>query len=244
MEPRLKSLFRGQQSALLLKTLIFGLLLGLAWAGNFALPASLAFIVGAAFSYGSPASNSLKYSAAFIILIFLALFLGSRMLGGQAGILIFLIFSALFYILISLKSMFFVYRDEWHYFLTIALLYGLALTFFLINKSNFFFAQIIGFFLGIFLIVKELFRADANAKSDFFAWITALLAIELAWSISFLPIGFLSSANLAIISIFLIIDTLRKHQKGKLSRYAILANITGFVALVILIFAGSNWSIL
>ena len=258
MELKLKSLFRGPPSALALKAILFAGFLLLVKASNFGFIPVAFFLFTGLLLYNTPARNGLFYVISFASLTLLALLWGVR-LGGAAYFIVPAAAAFLFYILLGLKNIFFLYRERWHYFLLLALFYGTGMLFFSADKSSSFsfLAALLFALLFVFLISYEFFRvsvfgaaevrlwerASRAALSSLTALFSAIMAGEVFWIISFLPIGFVNSANLSLIAYFGVSDLIKKHFAGLLSRHSILTSITICVILTLIIFAVSSWRI-
>ncbi len=254
MVTKLKLLFRGQRLASALKALVFGGFLELVKIGNFGIIPILFFLVAGLVLYNRPFLKSSAHLTAFLILSLVSLVILNKL---NSPVLIITFLSAvafLFYIILGLKNLFFIYRSRWQYILGLSLFYFVFLIFFVLNKSAYFLWKEIGFVVTNFFLLREFLvfvARDAKIKDlmnrplkkpSVIAAVITLLLVEEAWLINLLPIGFLNSANLELISVFLLVDLVRCFWQDNFVRRAILTDITIFVLTTLLIFATSQWS--
>lgn len=75
------------------------------------------------------------------------------------------------------------------------------------------------------------------------ALVLALLGTEIFWFTSFLPLGFVNASVFLALCLLILRDVALFHLQGVLTRSFIFKELTFFVALSILIFAASKWSI-
>lgn len=228
METKLKSVFRNPRLQLAFKAAIFGLLL------VFTHP--LIFVAGAAVLYGRPLFRTLGFLEPFIILLAISLIL-NRSAGG--GMLLYLSVSYstfLFFLLLGVKNLVFVHRENWHRILNLALAYGAFLLFFYYNKELFV-IQLILLFIVNFFLLRDLF------KKRMIYWLLSLLVLEAAWGISLLPIGFINSANIAALVYFFLSNLALHYSSNSLTRKKILIDVTIFVLLFLAILAFSQWNL-
>lgn len=253
MATRLKLLFQGRQSASALKALIFVGFLGLVKIGNFGVIPILFFLTAGLILYNRPFLKASAHLTSFIVLILAAIFMLHRL--DNAVLIAIFLFSAafLFYIVLGLKNLLLVYRASWQYILGLSLFYFIFLIFFALDKSYFLWKEI-GLAAVNFFLFKEflgLIAQDAKIKGssramkniNLAAAIITLLMAEEFWLINLLPIGFLNSANLALISVFMLIDLTRCSWQDNFPRKTVLADITVFVLTTLLIFGISQWAL-
>ena len=117
------------------------------------------------------------------------------------------------------------------------------------DKSN-----ALGFFLiflGTFLAFKFLLQESLDFTAPEFPEKrkslieigAAFLIMEIMSVIVMLPLGFLDSAALMILFIFILEDLIFHHTKGSLNRQIILNNIAILVIAIIFIFSTSRWTL-
>jgi len=231
MALKLKSVLENQQLTLLFKALMFGAFL------LFTPP--LLFIIAALFLYFKPLFNTFSFFSSFIILLILSLSLTN-------GLLAAILFSFVFYIILGVKNLVFINRWRWYHLLHLSLFYSTFLLFFLSdNTSNFFFKSFGLFLISVFLL-REFLKfaaADFPKRRLLISWALSLFVVEITWVIGLLPLGFLNSANLALLSVFALGDLTLHHFRGTLGRKVVLSTAALFVLLTLLIFATSQWSI-
>ena len=130
--------------------------------------------------------------------------------------------------------------------------YGIFLAFFLSDRSMYFFWKLGAIFLSTFLLTNEFFkiiqpqgqdRGSVIVKARIAAGVLAFIISESVFAISFMPLNFVNSANLAFLLFFAVSDIIRRYLENNISKRSILANATIFVLVAILIFFASSWSI-
>lgn len=255
MAIKLKSLLAAPALASVLKALLFAVSLGLAAGSGLSFLWTAVFLILAAALYFLPFTQAGRYFYACAVLAAVALTLVYLFQGESAGIFFILASAGLFYLLLGLKNFFIVRRETGNYFLYLGLCYLLVFAFFASDRSANFLWQTFFAVSALFLLFREFLRiveeynvsggdaVHANNKINLGAAIAALMSVELLWVIGLLPFGAVTAANLAFVSIFVITDLLRQFFKNTLSRQSILADSAIFIALTILIFASSRWSI-
>ena len=261
MATGLKSVLRTPRSALILKTLIFAGFLLLLKIGSFGLVPILFFLAAAFSLFFRPFFQTIPYFISFLIFIILGMFFVAR-LPGNYFFVGFLFLSFLFYLLSGVKTLVLVNRSRAYLIFNLALFYLTFILFFASGKESSFIGKLLGVFLAAVLLFRDLFKFQDppawpkplrrgegpllsvgwNRRSTV-GWVLALLVVETIWAINLLPIGFLQSANLALLSVFILQDLSLKYFQGVLNRRAILRDVTIFVLLTLLIFMTSRWSI-
>jgi hypothetical protein len=245
----LKSLFQGQQSILALKAVAFGI--GVRCLEAFGIsPLSLVvFIVFASFLYFRPFAQSARYLASFVALVLIALLMSVVFASSSAFNLIAISLGLLAYLLFGLKDLYFIQRETIHYLLTLALFYGSFLLFFAYDKSSFFFLLCVLLFALHAILWFGLFQARqsnefSRGRSALFAGVFAFIGVQAGWAISLLPLSFLNEANLGVLILFSTSNfSLMGGGNGKSFTLNALKQATLFIALAILIFSTSNWSL-
>lgn len=253
MATKLKSLFLERRLALVLKAGVFALLLWFASISGLGLIQLAVFFGVSLFIYAGAGSGA-RYIWSFLFLLVLSMFFVARF--ASAIPLLSMVFgaAALFYILIGLRSLFFIHRQVWHYLLCLLLFYGAFIGFFSADKSHFFFFKVVAVFFFILILFKEFLENlavpediggsnGAPIPNSAVSALCALILSEILWAISLLPLGVVNSANLAVLAGFFVLDFARMSYLGNLNPRAILIDLTIFLALAIGIFAASVWSI-
>lgn len=239
MELKLKSVLRSQQSILLFKALIFLGFLALVYIGNFSLVPILFFLTIAIVLYSKPIFNTFYFWASFLILLVMAL-------NSPPSLLIAVFYSFLFYIILGLKNLVFINRVNWHQALHLLLFYAIFMLFWGASDETAFIFKLVGVFAASTLLIREFFKVaavDFLKQRILASWVLALLVVETVWAISWLPIGFLNSAALALLAVFVLINLTLHHFKGTLNKKVVLSAITLFILFTLLIFITSKWGI-
>lgn len=229
------------------KSFAFGTLLLLFYARDFNFFWFAALIMTASFLYFRPSLNNWLYLGSFISLLSLAAVAGNFMPQNWLVILAPIFFSFLFYLLLGVKNLIFIHRKNWYYLLSSALFYALFMAFFLSSKAEFFIFKLGGLLLILLILLGEFLKIFITAypkRRVLVCWALSLLVIELIWAVSFLPLGFLNSANLTLLSLLFLVSLTTHHFNGTLKRKVVLSNTAIFVLLSLLIFATSRFSIL
>ncbi|MDO8467159.1 MAG: hypothetical protein Q7S83_03425 [bacterium] len=143
-------------------------------------------------------------------------------------------FSALFYILVGIKDLVLINRDGWRVFLNFALAYPAFLMYFYYNQGHFWWKLPLLFAVLLFLSKDFL-------KKRIVFWLVAFLGSQIAWAADFLPIGFVSSANLAILFYATAVSYCDQYLREGLTKRHILASFSIFLVLLVAIFAFSSW---
>ena len=178
--------------------------------------------------YSTPLFNFLSYLPIFLTILTLSLWVGT--IGGWIVALSLWLLSLSFGILLGLKNLYLTNRKYWHYFISFAMSYLLFLNFFLLDKSSLFWLKWLAVIVLLFLLFKNLL--SNNVASG----ILALIIGELLWVVTWLPVGFLSSANLLMLSLFFIVDIIA-HQRFSWKNTGL------FSLLILLMLFSSYWRI-
>ncbi len=241
----------------LVKALVFSVTLTFAVLyGGFFWPT--VFIVSSLYSYFRSLFEWKVFLYSFIAIVLYgylgtSFFSSASEVGGFSGnTLVFLAastFGVLFFLLLSIKEFVFLRRQAIFNFLSGALYFFIAATFFIADKDRggaFLFYFLLSF-IALYLLIKEsieFFMEDApKRKKNLLVIGSAVLVAEFLSIISILPIGFLSSAALIILLVFILEDLVYYHLKGALDRQIILNNVTILIISLIFIFATSKLSL-
>jgi hypothetical protein len=248
MVPKLRLVLKNPHLQLALKAIIFGGFLTLVKLGNFGITPILFFVLVAFLLYSRPIFNTSAFLISFLILIITIIFILKIFPENNFFFLSALFFSLMFYILLGVKNLIFINRALWYLFFNLALFYSVFISFFYIDKSTLFAAKVLILFLALFLLFKEFFRFllpeyQLPKKKALIVWLLALIVLEIVFAVSLLPLGFINSANLAILSVFILGDLTFNYLKGTLNRRLFLIDITLFVLLILLIFGTTKWEI-
>lgn len=230
MALRFGLVLKNQRFRLALKVIIVSLaLLWLRRIGPATGPGLLFFVVFNAV-YWRHHLNSRKFFLSALVLFALPLFL--PLPGGRAEFLFALVWGLALYLLLGVKELAFVRRENLYQILHLILVIGLATLFFLGIMP-----QII-FFIVLFFLFREFYLTLAPHYPQRLALIAAagaFIILETAWVVSFLPLGFLAAAAFIALMVFISYDLLLYHLNGTLSRQIILRNAALFVVLSLII---------
>lgn len=246
MVGRLKLVLQNQRLQLLLKSFIFAGLLAWVKAGDFGFLPILFFLFFSLYMFrGHPYSLMSQNFYSFLALIVVSLGV-TNILNRQAFVfLAILFFSVLFYLILGIKELIFVHRQQWYAVKNILLFYSLFLFFFLWDKSSYFFIKYLSFFVLTFFLLREwLFWSEQNfPKRQLLAsFVLAFVVVEILWSTAILPIGFISSANIMILITYLLVDSNLRHFQGTLNKKVILRNLGIFALAIIFVLITSKWN--
>jgi hypothetical protein len=216
------------------------------------------FVLSSLYSYFRSLFEWQKFSYSFFVLLFYAylgtaFFSGTSEVGGFSGDMVVflaaLAFGTLFFLLISIKEFVFLRRQELFNVLSGALYFFVSATFFIVDRDRggaFLFYYLLSF-VSLYLLIKEsidFFVEDSpKRKKDLLAIGSAVLVAEFLSITSILPIGFLSSAALIILIIFVLEDLVYYHLKGTLDRQIVLNNVAILIISIIFIFATAKLSL-
>ncbi len=216
------------------------------------------FIGAALYSYLRSLTEWRTFFASFLILLFYAYSvttylsqasLTNGVAGGSFAPLASIVFGALFFLLIGIKEFVFLHRAAIFNFLSGALYFFIGTTFFVVDRDNAtpFFAYFIITFIALHALIREsvdFFMEDApRSKKRLLVAGSAVLIMEFLSIITLLPIGFLSSAALIILMVFVLEDLVYYHLRGMLNRQIIINNVAILALSIILIFATSKLSL-
>lgn len=224
---------------LFLKASFFGLAL--------ASGSNLLLVLLAGWIYFRPFFEPKPVTAAFLVLLPTAI-IGTEILRGSLlfwpGILL---YSLIFYLLVGIKEYLFVKRSRLYYVAAMLIFYSIFIEFFLADKSEWFLLKYGLAIFAAFLLFREWLRiisVFSFPKREFLvSAVAALLVGQILWAAALLPIGFVSSANLAFLFVFLLADLLLKHFTGGLFKEVLIQYLVFFFLLAGLIFWTSNWSL-
>jgi len=229
-------------SPLAFRAAIFALLLYWLRAGT--LPAAVFFILGASWLYFRPLFNSSTFIIALAVLLALAGLIVPQLSGAGLGLvshaaIIYLAF--LFFILLGLKNLVLVRRDRWYLLVSFSLFYLLLLNFFLIDRSSWFIGKWLFFgllALGLFWELLKITAGQSGRKITAAALILTLIISQLLLIISWLPLNFAGSANLAMLAVFLLADlALNRSPSKKL----VARDLLIYLALSAAVLLGAGW---
>lgn len=237
----------------LLKAFVFGFALYGIYFFNFSVSALIAFLILLISLYFSQLPERGHFKISFLILVLAALLI-LNFFQNDLYLVIFvcLAFSFLLYLLFGLPALFFKNRHSVYLFLNTSLFLAVFLLFFAADKSKYFLFINFLLFLAVFFIFRECFdflRSAAQRfqfivhNSWFISLVFAFLSLELFWAINLLPIGFVNSAVLLTLFVFLMRDFAIAYSSGHLNRQFFIYHFLLFILLAALIFFNSKWSV-
>lgn len=246
MATELKLVLQSPRSALLLKSLFLLGFLALAKIGGFGWLPILFFIVAAVILFFLPFFQTFSYLISFgvfltIGLIFLVKLPESYFAFGA------IIFTALFYLLLGVKSLVMVDRVR-AYLLFYLGIFFLIFSLFFQSAGKFNVFLILLVFLVTYLLFREFFKFQdfpgiGWRQKVIFSWALAFLTSQAVWAIKLLPIGFIQSASLSLVLVFIFGNLAGNYLYGKLDRQTVLKDITFLVLATLLIFITSRWGL-
>lgn len=160
-----------------------------------------------------------------------------------------IVFGALYFLLLGIKEFLFLWRHAIFNFLSGSLYFFIGGTFFIVDKGNAgdFVLYFLLSFVALYLLIREsieFFMEDSpKRKKELLVVGSAVLVAEFLSVVSILPIGFLNSAALIILFVFILEDLVYYHLKGTLDRQIVLNNVTILIICLLFIFATSKLSL-
>ena len=251
MLKKLKSVSKAPALPLVLKTIVLsGFLVWIKFGDGSRLIHVFLFVSLALFFYLQPLINFRKLLFSFLVFLTLFLFFVFQQTAPLShpifSIMVVFGLSAAFYLILGIKNLIFVDRRSFYFLLNNLLLF-LIFLFFFSAESHFSLLNYFLFFAAVFLITGEFLRfliaGQSSQQRLLFSAFFAFLALQFVWVITFLPVGFLNSAALALFFVFVLGDFVIHHLSGTLNRFLILRDITILIVITILVFAASRWSL-
>ncbi len=237
MAIKLKSVLRNPKLRLALKALVFAGFFQLIKLGDFGFWPVLLFTAATIFFYSVPLFRTLELMSVLLVFFADALLISWTFLASSYFSLLTLYFAAVFYLILGVKDLAFTNREVWYRILNVALAYPAFILFFY-NSQSALLPKTVLIFLATLILVKSVINKKIAV------WLITFLTLEILWAISLLPIGFINSANLALLVYFALIDLAYHYYVSKnLSHRKILTNSTVFLIVVLLILGFSRWSL-
>jgi len=247
MAEKLRSVWKIVQLRLILKSLIFaGLLFWVKTSGFGVLPALIFILMGFVLYFRNHSQNNLENIYSFSALLLVSMFSVSLLSHLQFIFPAILFFSVLFYLMLGIKEFYFVRRYEWNSVKNTLLIFSIFLVYFMSNKYTFFYLKYLAVFIIIFLLIKEwLFWLEPNfpKRYNFIALVFSFIVLQLSWAVSILPLGFLNSASLMTVSVYIMFDSCVDYLKGVLTKKQIVKDLVILAFSFIAIFFFTNWKI-
>ncbi|MEK7463244.1 MAG: hypothetical protein AAB621_02695 [Patescibacteria group bacterium] len=258
MVEKLKSVWRIVQLRLILKSLIFaGLLLWVKTSQFGVLPVLIFVLTGFILYFRNHAQNNLENIYSFSALLLAAMFSIGLLSHAQFILPAIIFFSVLFYLILGIKEFSFIRRYEWNSVKNIFLIFSIFLVYFMSNKYTFFYLKYLAVFVVIFLLVKEwLFWLDSRSaggfgearpsfpkRYNFIAFVFSFLILQILWAVSILPLGFLNSASLMAVFVYIMFDSCADYFNGILTQKQIIKDLVILAASILIIFALTKFSV-
>lgn len=235
MAAKLKSASINQTLKLALRVLPIALVaLWMRAAGGTSLIVGLLFLALYIFSYTRITLHAKRFFPSALALVALAFW--TPKVGGAPEALFISIWGILYFLLLSIKNLIIVRRQEVYRFLHLVLIAAISTLFFVSFSLT---SQII-LFIAYIVLFKEFYTVLApkdDNRITLIASTESFLAIQVAWAASFLSINFLSAAALLTLYIYIFHDTAIHSLSGKLSSKVIIRNTLVFGILAALILA-------
>lgn len=247
MEEKLKSVLRITQLRLILKAVIFAVLLFWVKISGFAVLAVFLFVLINSFLYfRGRGHNDSQTIYSFFVLLFVSLF-GTGMLSHvQFLVPAVVFFSFLFYLVLGIKELIFTHRNEYNYAKNILLFYSIFLIYFLSNKYDWFFVKYLLVFISAFLLIHEWLswlEQGFPKRRQIIALVFSFLILQLLWAVSLLPFGFINSAAVLTLFVYVMLDFCKHHFKGTVNKELILKDSAATLLSLLVIFVFTNWKI-
>src|SRR3989344_3237191 len=188
------------------------------------------------FLYLKPALGATKFIVSAIVLGVVIVF--APQVSELVGFYVNLALSALGFLLLGIKNLIFVRRQNLYYLMHLVLMVGLASLFSLGIISP------ILFFILAFSIFREFYIVMTPEKPELLSLVATLegmLIMQVAWATSFFPTSFLVSAAVLVLLTFLFHDVLLHYFKNTFSRDVATRSITIFIVLASLILILPVW---
>jgi hypothetical protein len=247
MVEKLKSVSKIIQSQLLLKALVFaGLLFWVKISDFSVLPVLLFFIINAFLYFKSRSQNNSETIRSFVILLFVSLFAVSMLSHFQFLIPTVIFFSFIFYVIIGIKDFSFVHRPKWNYAKNILLSYSVFLAYFLSNRYEWFFGKYLLVLISIFLLVGEWLswlEKGFPKRRVIISLVFSFIILQLLWVVSLLPLGFINSATLMTVFVYIMMDFSKHHFRGTINKSLVLKHLIVLLFSFFTIYIFTNWKI-
>lgn len=224
---KLKSISKIPTLGLAFKGLIFGAFLYFYYL-NPSIWRGMILVVLALWLYSQSLFNFSSFLPTLFVLLFLALWIGWR-----ANFLSFFSLASIvlvFAVVLGVKNLIITHRVAWYYLINCILGYLVLLNFFLLDKSSLFPLK---WLLAITLLTLLFWGL---VQSRIALLVIILLIGEMVWLVSWLPIGPLSSANLAMLALLFLLEALH-YQRLSWKKLGL------FIILATAIFSSSYWQL-
>ncbi len=236
MVGKLKSALKSPVSPLVLRATFLAVAIFWLRTGDFSFLKFLIFGTLFLSFYLKPPLGATKFISSALILCVTIIF--APQVSGLIGFYVNITLSALGFLLLGIKNLIFVRRQNLYYLMHLVLIVGLASLFSLSVISSIF------FFALIFFLFREFYVVMTPEKSDLLNLVAALegmLIMQAAWVTSFFPTSFLISSAVLVLLTFVFHDALIHYFKNTFSKDVAFRSIAIFVALALLILILPVW---
>jgi len=236
MVVRLKSVLKSPVSPLALRATLLAVTIFWLRAGDFSFFKFLLFGTLFIFLYLKPPLGATKFLMSALVLSITIIF--APQVGGLMGFYVNLALSALGFLLLGIKNLIFVRKQNLYYLMHLVLMISLASLFSLSVISP------IPFFVLAFFLFREFYIVMIPERPEFLNLVAAMegmLIMQVAWVTSFFPTSFLINAAILVLLTFIFHDALIHHFKGTFSKDIAVRSIAMFVVLAFLILILPVW---
>jgi hypothetical protein len=247
MVERLKLILRTTQLQLILKTLAFAGLLYWVRISDFTISVVLLFsLLSFIFYFKTYQQDSFENIFSFLVLLVVSLSTTSLLDHFEFLIPAIIFFSFVFYLILAIKDFALPCRYEWNYIKNLLVLYSVFIGYFLSNKYNLFFVKFLAVFVIVFFVVQEWFLwlgIDFPRRRRLISIVFSFIILQFVWVVSLLPLGFINSALLITIFVYLMFSFCANHFKGTLNKKLVINNLIILASSLLIIFFFTNLTI-
>jgi len=231
----LRSVIKNLKSPLALKALSFGalmvaarfLLLG-GWGGAFV------FGAGVLVMYFNPPFRSVRLFASALILTAISV-LAIVASGAMVFWLSVFLLSFLFYLVLIVKDLTVLNRDQWYFILQLALIYAALSAFF------FWYGDFPGLASVLLVLVMFLLSNERFPGLPVISGVMSFLALQAVIALGLLPLGFINAAVSGLLIVFFFGDLIYFSVKNKLSARLLLVDTTTVTLGLVATFFLTRW---
>lgn len=245
MATKLKFLLTAKPLRLAFKALIFAASPALVRYAGFS-AGSLALFAAANFYLYWSLIDRRRFRTSYLVLLTIGFLAGYSLLAEWTFAVALVYLIVLAYLLFGLAEFWFRNRPAVYQILNTALFFAVFAIFFSADPARYFYGKYLIVALAVYLLFREAFQFLSGQwprREAVIALALALAAFEMLWAVSLSPIGFINSAALLTLLVFLSRDLIWQYLQGCLNRSVILKRATFFVVLLVLILGTSNWSL-
>ncbi|MBU4348176.1 hypothetical protein KJ671_01555 [Patescibacteria group bacterium] len=247
MVERLKLVLKTTQLQLILKTFAFAGLLYWVRISDFAIPVVILFsLLSFIFYFKTYHQNSFENIFSFLALLIASLSTTSLLAHFEFLIPAIIFFSFIFYLILALKDFVLPHRYEWNYVKNLLLLYSVFIGYFLSNKYDLFFVKFLAVFIIVYFVIQEWLLwlgIDFPRRRRLISIVFSFLALQFVWAVSLLPLGFINSALLITLFVYLMFSFCVNHLNGTLNKKLVIGNLIILASSLFVIFFFTNFTI-